>query len=233
MKKKLVFIVSSMRSGSTLLKALLATRKDVTNLPEIHFSKVNLISDFEKIHVIKAPAYYNEFNNYPIIEEKDAKIIVLIRNPYDTIISLKNMNEKVKIADKSLNYSFPILFSYWYHLYTGILYKLSKMSNEILIVRYEDLIQNPIRSTCSIFKFIKCEDTSGTQEYYFPSKYKWKWGSDDGGDVIKELKVKNYFRGRENMELKTLIKKNKYNIIKVLKLYKYSNTQIKKILSNE
>ena len=38
-RKKLVMIVSTMRSGTTLLKALMAEAEDVSNLPETKFTR--------------------------------------------------------------------------------------------------------------------------------------------------------------------------------------------------
>lgn len=226
MKENFVFILSSMRSGSTLLKALLATRKDISNLPEIHFSQIENISDSSAIKVIKAPAYYNEFDNYPGKIDIDVKIIVLIRNPYDTIMSLKKMNKEVGISENSSLNSFQTLFSYWYYLYINIFDEISNNKNNIIVIRYEELVTNPIQITHSIFKFIKCQDSIGTDEYDFPKNYKWKWGKDDGGELIKKLKVKDFKRNRDKKELINLLKHNEDRILELLKLYGYKTIDI-------
>ena len=63
-----------MRSGSTLLKALLAEAEDVSNLPEQNFQKfvgdaqaAETIArlDEHPIIVLKRPGWYNEVGNYP------------------------------------------------------------------------------------------------------------------------------------------------------------------------
>ena len=71
---QIVCVASTMRSGSTLLKALLAEASDVSNLPEQNFQK--FVSDAQAadkiaalddnpIIVLKRPGWYNEIGSYP------------------------------------------------------------------------------------------------------------------------------------------------------------------------
>jgi len=69
-----------MRSGSTLLKALIATRKDVAHFTEMPFTEALNISHTKPFILIKKPAFLGEFN-YPQLPNINSKKIILIRNP--------------------------------------------------------------------------------------------------------------------------------------------------------
>jgi len=80
MKSKYIFIISSMRSGSTLLKALLATRNDIMHFPEMPFNRATEISSEKPMILIKCPAYYGKFD-YPELPNIISKKIVLLEIP--------------------------------------------------------------------------------------------------------------------------------------------------------
>ena len=77
-----------MRAGSTLLKALIATRPDCSDLPETSFQHYNIIKSDKRITVLKKPAGYNDFD-YPVLGDIHSKDIIMIRKPYDTVCSIK------------------------------------------------------------------------------------------------------------------------------------------------
>lgn len=83
-KKQTIYLFSSMCSDSMLLKALIATRPETSDLPEIPFAYSERIACDKPIIVIKKPSYYLE-ENYPIVPGRKAKFIILIRNPFDAI----------------------------------------------------------------------------------------------------------------------------------------------------
>jgi hypothetical protein len=212
-----------MRAGSTLLKALLATRGDIVDSPEIHFNKISTKSikvDLEKINVIKAPGYYTEYD-YPILPTvADGKKIVLIRNPFDTVISLKKMN-KITVPNKNspLHNEF-VLLSYWTMIYENVIQKSICTSSDSIVVKYENIVANPLTETERIFRFIDCKNTNGTVTYNKPDTYNWEWGRDDGGEIIKTLKVQKNNNKEENSQLKLLIESSK-NVQAVLKYFDY------------
>jgi hypothetical protein len=156
-----------MRSGSSLLKALIATRKDVT-----HFTEALNISHTKPIILIKKRAYLGEFN-YPQLPNINSKKIILIRNPYDTVISLQKMNliEHPKKA-KKLNDEL-VMLSYWAMVYKDIREKVMIENPDVYLVKYEELVSNCLKTTESIFKFIGCENTKGTNHYHKPQNYNW------------------------------------------------------------
>ena len=188
MNKNYCLIISSMRSGSTLLKALIATRPDCSDLPETAFQNLDVIESDKRIIVLKKPAGYDEFS-YPKIDSIDAKKIVLIRNPYDTVCSLMNMNVIRNQANSVFNNNL-YLIAYWHMVYSNVIKKQILKGNNTLLVRYEELVENPIEESARVFRFIGTDFKEGTESYSAPVNYNWTWRKDDGGDVIKTLKVR-------------------------------------------
>jgi hypothetical protein len=213
--KTIVVIVSTMRSGSTLLKALLANSPDTTHLLEVNFEKLKK-SDYwrlkvkykQKIIVIKKPCFLTEVDYYPALPNfKNIKIVVLIRNPYDTISSLKEM-ARVNNTNPGIE-SEEYVNDYWCKVYENILAnKILDQPNSIL-VKYNELVQNPIGLTKELFKFIGSKQTNGVDTYTYPEAGIWKWGSDDGGEVIKELKVIENKKIKDDLQLINIIESSK------------------------
>jgi len=98
-----------------------------------------------------------------------------------------------------------VMLSYWAIIYQNIQKKINIDDKDVLLVKYEEIINNCIDTTSNIFKFAGCKNIHGTDHYSKPENYKWKWGSDDGGNVIKSLKVQNFKRKRINQKLISLI----------------------------
>jgi hypothetical protein len=196
-RKTLVFILCSARSGSTLLKALLAENERVSNIPEYNFFPFT--NPFEvyyhayhlspkQVVVMKQPFFYNQ--NKEILQWRppaleDVKLIVLMRNPHDTIESIKQMPNprKEKFTDKDF-------VQYWCCTYQCILDKIWDIQ-EARIVRYEDLVARPIEVTRQLFLFLGFVGASGVEQYKKPTDYDWQWGKDDGGETIQALRVQN------------------------------------------
>jgi hypothetical protein len=210
--KTFVFILSTMRSGSTLLKALLANAPDTSYLPEINFNKytwyttwrLNLLSH-KKIIVIKKPAWFHE-NNYPRLPRvKNQKRIFLVRDVYDTVVSIKAMNKAISAeADKEWSYD-NLVHSYWLYITKNILDNPLLNEQNSILIRYEDLVQDPIKTTKPLFEFIGSKQNQGVDKYHPPQSYEWDWGLDDGGEKIKTLKVQHIPKKRDNQELIEII----------------------------
>ena len=196
-------IMSSMRAGSTWLKALIATRPDCSDLPETSFLNYNIIKSDKRITVLKKPAGYNDFD-YPVLGDIYSKDIIMIRNPYDTVCSIKQMyisrNQKNPIKDND-----QYFISYWYMVYNNIIEKRILEKPNTLLVRYEDLINEPVNETERIFKFIGTDFPTGTDTYSVPAEYNWQWGKDDGGEVLKTLRVQKQTNEIINKDLLAFI----------------------------
>ncbi len=214
--KKVVVIVSTMRSGSTLLKALLANSPDTTHLSEVDFQKFNKLDYWklkmkykQKIIVMKKPCWYTNADHYPVLPDlKNMKIVVLIRNPYDTVSSIKEMAKIRPKSDQGLENN-EYVNDYWCKVYKKILKcKILDQPNATL-VRYTELVQDPIRVTEELFKFIGSEQIKGVDTYSYPKDGMWKWDNDDGGEVIKTLKVVDKKRDKNDQRLIDTIEASK------------------------
>lgn len=223
-----IFIVSSMRSGSTLLNYLLSTKTDVSSLPEIPFTKAErvILDATEPIVIIKSPGWYSNMKSYPQIPNTiRKKVIILIRNPYDTIISLHKMNLATNLA-YALRMNEEILLKYWIQIYKNIIDYIDREKTvEKFIVKYENLINDPITTTNKIFNFIETINKNGVDSYNKPDTFKWGWGvkgGGDGGDIIKKLKVISRVNMFNNLKLLKLIK-NDSDTKKILRYFNYDH----------
>lgn len=199
-QKTYVFILSTMRSGSTLLKALLGEASDVSNIPEFNFHKIKEAKHIRELHrlseepilVLKKPAWFYEAYYYPKIPRvKNWRIIVLTRDVHHVVDSLRRM------SFGKLEPYFPGFIDHWFaneywsRVYRRIHRKFGPQRNnpQVAWVRYEDLIRNPIEETQRLYQFIGSDKMDGTESYGEPKDYEWRWGSDDGGPTIQTLKV--------------------------------------------
>ncbi len=186
-----------MRSGSTLLKALLGSLDDTSNLPEIDFQKfqssdarsqIEQLSD-QPIIILKRPAWFNEGKRYPKLPNADGvKRIILTRDVATNIISLRKM--AFRKAEPFIPQWMDILIAnlYWARVYGSLIEKFPASDASNFWLRYEDLVADPIQWTEKLFKFIGSRTTEGIDSYAKPD-YKWQWGTDDGGPKIRSLKV--------------------------------------------
>ncbi len=196
-EKQIVIELSTMRSGSTLLKALLGSLDDTSSLPEIDFQKfqspdarqeIEVLSD-KPIVILKRPAWFNEGKRYPKLPNANKlKQVILTRDVATNVISLRKM--VFRKIEPFIPQWLDILFAnlYWAPVYKSLLTKFPKSDSSNFWLRYEDLVENPIYWTEKLFTFIGAQETAGIDSYRKP-EYKWQWGTDDGGDKIKSLKV--------------------------------------------
>ncbi len=196
--KTIVLVLSTMRAGSTMVKALLASAPDVSNLPEVNFQmfegeqaldRIGALSP-ERIVVLKRPGWFNELHSYPRIPPcPGIRRILLVRDAYPTAASVRRMlfrswEKKLRLMGNRF-----IAESYWCGIYENLLETEAESSDLTIRVRYEDILQDPIKETKRLFSFIGSSQTEGVDCYPPPENYKWKWGQDDGSDNIKTLSV--------------------------------------------
>lgn len=212
-RKTFVFILGTMRSGSTLLKALLAEARDVSNLPEIRlrcyrsYGKYALYYNLSKLSrkriiVIKFPAWIYCLE-YPLIKINNARVIILFRDSCDIVMSIQNM---FKITfPKNKNIKIKELVNYWCRVYENILDNKELMNNnKVVFLKYEDLLKDPKKITKRLFAFISSKQRWGVDSYKQPDNYKWEWKFDDAGDRIKSLRVQEKTKYDENQRREVL-----------------------------
>ncbi len=189
-RKTFVLLLSAMRSGSTLLKALLAEAPDIEQIPEVEFQvRGNRFYVYQRFYrlsplpivVLKHPANYSDFRTYPRLPRGEFKIIRLVRNPLDTLLSLRGMNPHLEVEKSDEE-----LMDYWATTQEN----LARLQHpRMATVRYEDLIEQPKAVTARLFAFIGSQQREGVDHYHKPRNYEWQWRKDDGGEVIKSLRV--------------------------------------------
>lgn len=196
--KTVVFILSTMRSGSTLLKALLAEAPDISHLPEINFQRFRS----DQIHktlpqltgkpivVLKRPAWFHEIRSYPKLPAiESSRYIVLHRDVHFAVESLKRM------VFGSLARRLPIFVDvwlgahYWSPVNCSLVHRFPKNQPNVRHLRYEDLLRNPVEVTRELFQFLGSDKTTGVDSYRKPENFHWNWGTDDAGPRIRTLRV--------------------------------------------
>lgn len=197
-EKTIALELSIMRSGSTLLKALMSAAPDISSLPETNFQRFQSpdaateIVDLcpERIVVLKRPAWFNEIRSYPRLPNvTEAKRVILARDVHTSVASLRKMAFRKAerfVPQKADNW---LANSYWAGVYGNLLDRFPDDGALNFWIRYEDLVTDPIEWTGKLFRFLGSERRKGTDSYPPPTGYDWKWGTDDGGDKIKSLKV--------------------------------------------
>jgi len=196
--KTIVLILSTMRAGSTLLKSLLGSASDVSNIPEVNFQKYKYPGAYrqmaalseEPIVVLKHPAWVYEVRSYPRLPPYPCvKKIVLTRDVYDTVSSIRRMlfGRYAQLLQRFANRLWAE--RYWCRVHENMLSLDIEHSSYTTWVRYEDILLNPVNETERLFNFIGSEQKEGIASYNQPEKHTWKWGQDDGSERIRTLQV--------------------------------------------
>ena len=192
-RKRLVLMLSTMRSGSTLLKALLGAAPDVSHLPEVRFHHLNLnkyafynrfcrLAD-EPIIVLKHPVWFTDpIHRFPIPPLARIRVLCLVRDCYPALASVKAMPGEAIPTDE-------VLVRYWVDTVERILVKHDRLGERSRLVRYEDIVQDPVPVTRTLFQFIGSKMPDGVATYAPPDGDAWTWGHDDGGDKIRTREV--------------------------------------------
>ncbi|MEO1530099.1 MAG: sulfotransferase domain-containing protein [Planctomycetota bacterium] len=214
-RKTAVFLLSTMRSGSTLLKSLLAAAPDVSHLPEHDFQRysshnswrIKTLSD-KPIILMKRPAGYEE-QDYPIVPSySPAKAIVLFRDAYETVVSLRKMNEVAYPEITSHWTPERLLTQYWLPVTESLWKYTQDHPGQHAWLRYEDLLTHPLENTMRLFSYIGSSQERGVDRYAPPDDYQWAWGNDDGGEKIKTNRVQPCILQRNDSELLSLIEEH-------------------------
>lgn len=190
---------------------MLAVAPDVSHLAEVPFHRYGRFNSWqlksladERILVLKKPFWPGE-KDYPSIPPVgDHRIIVLIRHPYETLVSTGKMYETLE-PDFWSRWSYEsMLYDYWLPAYEGMIAKRIPDLSNSLTVRYEDLTAQPKQETKRLFKFIQSSRIDGTDTYEGLSNG-WVYTQDDGSRMIKSLKVQPRAIQRKNHELLEMI----------------------------
>lgn len=111
----------------------------------IHLSTTNAELP-ENVRVVEKSVEHAEFASDLQAMYPDASFMHIVRNPYSNIVSMRRF--------KSKTYGFPIMSRILKTLYNSyyFLYRNQRLIRRYLVIRYEDLIQNPesmIKKLCT------------------------------------------------------------------------------------
>lgn len=191
-RKKVVLIISPVRSGSTLLKALLANSADVSHIDEFNFqsaARSRYVSYWRiwrlsprPILVLKKPAWFGEADTYPRLPKYRHQAILLYRDPLGTILSIKN---RMKVARYYPALTNEQLLDYWCRIFENACAVLHPRASDVRLVRYNDLVSDPVASQQRLFAWMGTSRYEARATYKTPDSGEWSWQRDDGGDTIK------------------------------------------------
>ncbi len=197
--RTLALIVSTMRSGSTLLKALLQEAPDVSRLNEVDFQRFARPGarlepmwalDSRPILLLKRPAWYHEADRYPRLPEAPSRrVIFLIRDCQPTVESLRRMSLGPLASLARPLVDGWLARQYWGRV-TGNLVRLAESGSPgFCLVRYEDLLVAPVDVTARLFAFLGSRQGTGVASYQSPGGRGWRWGKDDNSPAIRSMTV--------------------------------------------
>jgi hypothetical protein len=190
--KTIVLVMSSARSGSTLLKALLGEAQDISHLPEVDYSQYGVNSYYvyrkayflsqKRIIVLKYPGVTTKL--VPSLDR--IKIIVLVRDTYGVVRSLQKRRGD---SEKHKHWTEADWVRHWCRVYQWILDAVQSMNTDFCFVRYEDLLRDSRATTKKLFTFLGSRQTEGVERYHDPENFRWEWGKDDASENIKGLRI--------------------------------------------
>lgn len=158
MNQKTVYLASFQKSGNTWVSFILA---NIYNLMENKFREI----DFFNIHRInpeykenQEPAY--EFKGFPLIQTTHAhfketfdNVILLIRNPWDTLFSYFHYLRGERLMTVSIE---DVIKDKKRGIEGIVSHNLSFLRNHkrMIIITYENLSNHPIRETRKMIEFL-------------------------------------------------------------------------------
>lgn len=210
-KKKYVFIISHMRSYSTLLSHILGNHKEIDGYSELHYSYFNYFDNIKaKIRVMytlgnRLEGQYildkllhneNQISNI-FLQANTVKLIFLLRQPHTTYKSQINRRLQVTKTDEH------IIVNNVHYYYTNRLVMLKKLvislNADKLFIKSEDIINNPDPVLKKIQGFLSLGNPL-TKEYE-QFRFSGKRGYGDSSENIKSGRITNFSKKYGNIHI--------------------------------
>ncbi|KAL8531524.1 hypothetical protein ACS0TY_008209 [Phlomoides rotata] len=188
-----IFLVTSPKSGTTWLKAIIFTLLNRKRFDPLHahplltqnphhlvpYLEIDLYSDnkIPDLVSLSSPRLFSTHIPYVSFPEsaksKSCKIVYLCRNPKDTFVSLWHFTSKLRAPEMG-RYSIAEAFGmfckgvspygpYWDHILEY--WKQSKENpNRVLFLKYEDMRENPVHHLRRSAEFLDCSFSADEEE---------------------------------------------------------------------
>ncbi|MEZ0148365.1 MAG: sulfotransferase [Candidatus Reddybacter sp.] len=144
-RPKILYIVGMPRTGSTLVKRFLGEHEHLKILPKKPYQKsyaLALENNGIQILVDKSTDNIDQIHNIHDLAGENAWFLGVIRDPRDELTSLSETDRHSAVPH---NRTF---WPYWVIRYSRLLESFKVIANHggnVAIVRYEDLVQNPVQ----------------------------------------------------------------------------------------
>lgn len=192
-KIRIVYIFSTMRSGSTLLKSLLLENMNIPYYQEIsvynrgdkNLSYFNMFQKRNKGYVVaKQPAYFRNFQTYPNLHHfRDSLCILLFRHPDEIFQSLQNMMSDIGKNRPDSEYE-----NYIHITFKNMLELHQNPQYQSQIVFYDNLTEKPKITLSNLLGFMNYSYENIHTEYQ-KNLNSGGWGRDDISEKFNSGKI--------------------------------------------
>lgn len=164
-KPKILYIVGMPRTGSTLVKRFLGEHEHLKILPKKLYQKSYVLASENNganILVDKSTDNIDKIHNIYDLAGEDAWFLGVVRDPRDELTSLSETDRHSSVPH---NRTF---WPYWAIRYSRLLESFKMIANQggkVAIVRYEDLVQNPVPIKKSFGDWLNLDMNDITSEY--------------------------------------------------------------------
>lgn len=195
---EIIYVLSTMRSGSSLFKSLLQTNLGIPYHKEINlYNRGNRYLSYDTLQrcvhqgivVAKKPSSFSDFEQYPLLHSfGKEKHLILLRHPNEIYHSVNKMRQEVNRPLES-----EVIIRYIRKTHENLLHFYTQNSASSKIVFYEDIVQQPEKCLKEILIFL------GKEQHTIKTNYPQNlnqagWGYDDpsekfnAGRIIKDKK---------------------------------------------
>lgn len=195
---QIVYVLSCMRSGSSLLKSLLQSNLELDYHKEINvynngdrFYTYGVLADNQTNGwvIAKKPSSFRDFNSYPNLHLFGReKFIVLFRDPNEIFHSVRNMREDVNkpLSDEAI-------IDYIQKTTQNLIEFVDANVDQTFVTYYDNLVNNPELELKRIMEFLG-NGSDSVKTTYAKELNREGWGFDDpsekfnSGKIVKEKK---------------------------------------------
>ncbi len=198
--KQYLFIVSHMRSRSTLLSHILGSHSDICGYRELHLSYINSLSKlkmrvalsdeegYQSSHILLDKLLHDKLSIRTDLFDNTLSVIILLRDPVSTLASMFSMHERLHG-----NSNYEHLLEYYVRRLTSIDKFVENRNHKFLYVDSDGLVDRPKEELTRIATYLNL--VSPLLENY--KKFS-KTGDEGIGDSSKNIMVGKIINTRKS-----------------------------------